>query len=77
MRLIMMLWQLLKHSKNINWYCFFKEGKCYIALLPEKWMDYFYFYYSLEQYEKQKNIFQAIKYFMVYNGGNKNEKKKF
>ena len=67
MRLIMILWQLLKHSKNIKWYCAFKTGRCYVVLLPEKWMEYFYYYYSLEQYEAQESFVKAIKYQKIYN----------
>lgn len=63
----MILWQLLKHSKNISWYCFFKNGKCYVVKLPKGWMEYFYYFYSLEQYERQETFLEAIKYKKIYN----------
>ena len=79
----MILLQLLKHSKSFSWYCFFKRGKCYVIYLPERWMDYMYklSIYSckskcpIDQFEKQDNLFEALKYQKNYKKGEfKNEK---
>lgn len=71
----MILLQLLKHSKNTNWYCIFRNGKCFIRYLPKDWMHYWYVtsVYScksknpIEQYEKVGSLLEAIKYKNLYN----------
>lgn len=54
-------------SKNIKWYCFFKHGKCHVLWIPQCWMEYIYYRYSLDQYECVSDLKQAIKYMKKYN----------
>ncbi len=69
MRLKMISQKLFRHYKNIDWYCVFQYGRCYLLYTDKRFVKLLMISGIILQYEKQENIFEAMKYLTIYNKG--------
>ena len=69
MRLKMISQKLFRHYKNIDWYCVFQHGRCHLIYANKRFIELLMISGIISQYEKQENIFEAMKYLTIYNKG--------